>query len=122
MRKLKFEMQRSTKFHDPKIEDCSVVVLNGDNSLLWNSWNNLPDINWKEISIGYGPIQIGHIHNIKNLPVRICIDFAEINDKLIGFVNSIGRFSDSKLTREWIEKEIPRAKVTDSHNFLICVR
>lgn len=115
-------MEKSIKFHDLKIEDCSVVVLNGDNSLLWNSWNNLTDLIWKEISIGYGPIRIGHIHNMKNLPIRICIDFAEINDKLIGFVNSSERFSDSKLTREWIEKEIPRAKVTDSHNFLICVR
>lgn len=72
-------MEYSTKFYNPKIEDCSVVIEDGNRHLLWNSWHNFSGIDWKEISIGQGPCFAGHIHNMKNLPVYIHISFAEIN-------------------------------------------
>lgn len=55
---------------------------------------------------------------MKNLPVYIHIRFAEINDKLIGFVESCGRFSDSQIVKSWIKKNCPSAKIADSDNFL----
>lgn len=108
--------------HETDITRCDVLVqaTSTEKFYLWREFSHRsdlitdwPKINWKEISVGTSS-QIGELDN---RPVCICVFFADIEGRRVGFYEGISQVVDHKMIEEWLRNKNPEAYRTDAMNF-----
>lgn len=109
------------------ISTCDVLVeaTHTEKFFIWKEWSTEsewnPDwskVEWKDISIGTSP-QIGEINN---RPICVCVFFAEIEGRRVGFYEGISQLVDHKMIEEWLRMKNPEAYRTNAMNFSNAVR
>ena len=96
--------------------DESVYFVNASSDekfALWQKYNNV--IKWEDINPGYY-LFVGHIKNIKELPVYIDLFFSEIENKVVCFYSANSNYSDNTMIEEFIKIYRDSSKNKDNRN------